>query len=111
MVYTASATPMAQKQRRRAPGVLVDAQGHRFQLYTTTYIGRSNYNEIPIYHASLSRKHAMVLFVDDKFVLNDLGSTNGCVVNGEKLVYRRYELAEGDVIRMGEIALRFERDK
>ena len=61
-----------------------------------------------MHHDSISRKHAMVLFLDGKFLLNDLGSTNGCCVNGEQLVHKRYELVDGDVVHIGDLEFKFE---
>ena len=43
---------------------------------------------------------------DDKFVLFDLGSANNTFVNGQKVEQPR-ALADGDVVRFGEVEVVF----
>ncbi len=101
-----------QKSKQPAPAALIGISGpvanQRFELFTESSIGRSADNEIPVSHGSLSRRHARILYLDDRFVVNDLGSTNGTTVNGKRVTSR--QLDEGDVIAIGDIQLRFERD-
>jgi pSer/pThr/pTyr-binding forkhead associated (FHA) protein len=54
----------------------------------------------------LSRRHTRILFVDSRFVLQDLGSTNGSQVNGT-LVHSA-KLSGGDRIALGDAQFRFE---
>lgn len=116
MAYTAgTATAGAQRKRhaKPAPGALVglshDAQNQRFQLFTDTSLGRSHDNEVMIQDGSLSRRHARILFVDGEFVLSDMGSTNGCEVNGQAVFGGSKQLAHGDIVKLGFVELRFER--
>jgi Ca-activated chloride channel homolog len=96
-----------------APGWLIglshSAQNKRFQLFTDTSIGRSSDNEIPLHDDSLSRRHARILFMDNKFVLTDMGSTNGCMVNGNEVFATKVELEHGDIVKLGFVQFRFER--
>jgi FHA domain len=69
-------------------------------------LGRSESNDITIDHASVSSSHCQVRVTDDGVVLKDLGSTSGTFVNGELVEEAR--LQPGQIIRMGEIGLRFE---
>ena len=112
LVYTAG-TLRATKAVVPAPGELIglsrDAMNRRFQIFTDTTIGRSAYNEIPLDDGSLSRKHARIMFVNDQFVLQDLGSTNGCEVNGNPLHHRAVNLVDGDIVKLGFVEFRFER--
>ena len=55
-----------------------------------------------------SAHHARVELQRDGVWLLDLGSTNGTWVNGERMDGRR-KLREGDVVRIGQTELRFER--
>src|SRR6185436_10018691 len=107
-------TATASKNRRQAPAALVGlshgVQNTRWALYEDTSVGRSRDNEIPVSHDSISRRHARLMFVDGKFVLVDMGSTNGCQVNGKPL-HGRIELAEGDIIQLGDVEFRFEKKK
>jgi Ca-activated chloride channel family protein len=80
--------------------------GQRFELYLETSIGRGSRNDIVIESQMLSRSHTRFLFVDDHYVLQDLGSTNGSRVNGREVQSAR--LGHGDVIRIGDAEFRFE---
>lgn len=71
-------------------------------------IGRDSTNEIVINDAEISRRHARLTFQGGKYVLEDLGSTNGTFVNGQRLAGPRV-LKTGEVISFGEqIVLVFE---
>ena len=71
-------------------------------------IGRDATNEITINDAEVSRRHARLTFQGGKYVLEDLGSTNGTFVNGQRLAGPRV-LKAGEVVSFGEqIILVFE---
>src|SRR5512147_592856 len=71
-------------------------------------IGRDSTNEIVINDAEVSRRHARLTFQGGKYVLEDLGSTNGTFVNGQRLAGPRV-LKPGEVVQFGEqIMLVFE---
>ena len=71
-------------------------------------IGRDSSNEIVINDAEVSRRHARLTFQGGKYVLEDLGSTNGTFVNGQRLTGPRV-LKPGEVVSFGEqIVLVFE---
>jgi hypothetical protein len=71
-------------------------------------IGRDPSNDIVINEAEVSRKHARLLLQDEKYVLEDLGSTNGSFINGQRLMGPQ-ELRPGDMILLGEnISITFE---
>lgn len=71
-------------------------------------IGRDSTNEIVINDAEISRRHARLTFQGGKYVLEDLGSTNGTFVNGQRLAGPRV-LKAGEVVSFGEqIVLVFE---
>src|SRR5512139_40365 len=71
-------------------------------------IGRDSTNEIVINDAEVSRKHARLTFQGGKYVLEDLGSTNGTFVNGQRLTSATV-LKPGDVVSLGEqIVLMYE---
>ena len=53
----------------------------------------------------VSRLHAEVRRIGSSFRLVDLGSANGTVVNGTRIV--EHALVDGDVIRMGDVELIF----
>lgn len=51
----------------------------------------------------VSRRHCCIAQVDDRWVLRDLGSMNGCHVNGKR-VEREADLSAGDEVLVGDIA-------
>lgn len=65
------------------------------------HIGRESSNEIAVNDAEVSRRHARLTFQGGKYVLEDMGSTNGTFVNGQRLTGPRV-LKSGEVISLGE---------
>lgn len=65
-------------------------------------IGREDSVDITIPASAVSRRHARLLQEGEQYALEDLGSSNGTFVNGEKLIQRRI-LNSGDKIRLGQI--------
>ncbi|MBI2757403.1 MAG: FHA domain-containing protein [Chloroflexi bacterium] len=71
-------------------------------------IGRDSSSGVAINDAEVSRKHARLTFQGGKYVLEDLGSTNGTFVNGQRLA-SPVVLKSGDVVSFGEqIVLMYE---
>jgi hypothetical protein len=64
-------------------------------------IGRDSANGVAINDAEISRKHARLTFQGGKYVIEDLGSTNGTFVNGQRLS-GPFVLKGGDVVSFGE---------
>jgi len=64
-------------------------------------VGRDVTNDIVIGDAEISRQHARLTRTPGGHVLEDLGSTNGSFVNGERLMAPRV-LNPGDLVGMGE---------
>jgi hypothetical protein len=72
------------------------------------FIGRDVGNDITINDPEVSRRHARVFMQGANVVLEDLGSTNGTSVNGQRL-FGPYVLHPGEIITFGEhISLVFE---
>ena len=68
------------------------------------HIGRTNSSDITILDDPLvSRKQCMIHQYQDeaKFVLKDLGSSNGTIINGDTLSDEDCFLSEGDIIKVG----------
>jgi len=71
-------------------------------------IGREAGNQIIINDAEVSRKHTQFVLQGGKYVVTDLGSTNGTFVNGQR-VTGQHVLQPGEIISLGEqISLLFE---
>ena len=64
-------------------------------------IGRANENTIAIADTSVSRKHVLLRRGATGWMLKDLGSGNGTILNGERIA-DEMALRSGDVIRMGD---------
>ncbi|SEH08658.1 FHA domain-containing protein [Candidatus Venteria ishoeyi] len=74
---------------------------------TTVRIGRNADNEICLRNDSVSSHHAEIhLGRQQQFVLVDLDSTNGVMLNGE-FVKGSIELEAEDLLEIGEVRLRF----
>jgi hypothetical protein len=72
------------------------------------FIGRDLANDVVINDPEVSRKHARIFMQGVNIVIEDLGSTNGTSINGQRLM-GPYVLRPGEVITFGEhIALLFE---
>jgi hypothetical protein len=71
---------------------------HRIGKPVTT-LGRSVANDVMIRSASVSRHHARLDAEVDAIYLVDLESTNGCKVNGQRII--RQAISDGDVIAIG----------
>jgi uncharacterized protein DUF4388/FHA domain-containing protein len=62
-------------------------------------IGRSSDLDMVLVEDMVSRKHARISMQTDQIWIEDLGSTNGTFVNGEKI--KRARLKEGDRVLIG----------
>ncbi len=70
-----------------------------------TNIGRQRSNEVVLFDSSVSRVHAQIVKKKYYYVIKDLNSTNGVIVNGEYVKEQR--LNNGDLILLGNIKLKF----
>jgi hypothetical protein len=76
-------------------------QGGEFPLrpHREIVIGRSSDLDMVLVEDMVSRKHAKIVTEERTVSIQDLGSTNGTFVNGEKI--RKVELKDGDRILIG----------
>ena len=72
-------------------------------------IGRDRGCEFPLRKNDVSRRHAEIRFQGGRFVLHDLGSTNGMMVNGNAV--RAADLKSGDRFQLGEHLFQFVLEK
>jgi pSer/pThr/pTyr-binding forkhead associated (FHA) protein len=68
-------------------------------------IGRAPGSDIVISDSYISSQHARVTPSNKGVLVEDLGSTNGTVVNGS-LIYRATELSKGDEIELGAVRMK-----
>jgi len=70
-----------------------------------TTIGRKPHNDIQIDNLAVSGEHAVIVTILNGSFLEDLGSTNGTVVNGNPI--KKHFLQNNDVIELGKYKLKF----
>lgn len=68
-------------------------------------IGRKAQNDIPIENLAVSGEHACVVTILNDSFLEDLGSTNGTLVNGNPV--KKHILQNNDVIEIGKYKLKY----
>ncbi|MGZ4507116.1 MAG: FhaA domain-containing protein [Blastococcus sp.] len=89
--------------------LVVDGPGTRHELTTgRNVIGRGTEADIRLPDTGVSRKHVDVVLEGGVATVEDLGSTNGTLVNGRRI--SRQALADGDVIRIGHSVLVYRQD-
>ena len=86
---------------------LSDPTGQEHPLQNVvSRMGRAVENEIVILDKRSSREHALIRREGRKSILEDMGSTNGTYLNGERL-QQAVQLRDGDQIRVGDVAFTF----
>jgi hypothetical protein len=89
--------PAATLAISRGPGV-----GKRFDLGAAPVtIGRHAQCDIQVEDTWMSRRHARIAWTGTEYIIEDLGSTNGTYVNGERIAAPR-ALKSGDLLQLGE---------
>ncbi|MCW5606268.1 MAG: FHA domain-containing protein [Burkholderiales bacterium] len=68
-------------------------------------IGRKPQNDIPIENLAVSGEHACIVTILNDSFLEDLGSTNGTLVNGNPI--KKHILQNNDVIEIGKYKLKY----
>jgi len=64
-----------------------------------TSIGRDSSNDIRLAHGAISRLHAKITLINDRYELTDLKSRNGTYINRKRI--EKASLRSGDVIHFG----------
>ncbi len=79
-------------------------QGEKIPLAAETfYVGRHSQCQLVVSDAEVSRRHLKITPADGGWLVDDLGSTNGTVVNGQRI--NREKIAPGDRIKIGQTVL------
>jgi len=89
-------------------GSLVMPSGQRVPLGDRPVsIGRGSDCTVPLNDTNVSRRHAEIRPAQRAYVVVDLGSTNGTMVNGT-VIQGEQRLADGDILSFGSTYVRFE---
>jgi diguanylate cyclase (GGDEF)-like protein len=101
-------TAASKAKGRDRPFLIVIAGGSVGQMYPVRQdemvIGRARSCSIRLDDDGISRRHAKIISLGSQVHIEDLGSTNGTFVNGEKLASRR-PLTDGDKITIGSTSI------
>jgi hypothetical protein len=73
-----------------------------------TTIGRRPHNDIAIDNLAVSGEHAVIVTILNDSFLEDLGSTNGTMVNGQPV--KKHFLQNNDVVELGKYKLKYVAD-
>jgi pSer/pThr/pTyr-binding forkhead associated (FHA) protein len=68
-------------------------------------LGRAKESDVRLHATSVSRRHARIENAGGRWVISDLGSSNGVFVRGRRI--KDAYLDDGDVFRLGDVELRF----
>ena len=85
--------------------VVLGDEKHQLEGRGPWSVGRSQENDIVINDPNVSRKHARISRADNGFVVEDLGSTNGTLLDGAPIDRERIE--GGDELTFGQSTARF----
>ncbi len=69
-------------------------------------VGRDKQGDLILKHWSISRKHLMIRRVGGTTTVVDMGSKNGCLLNGKRL-NEPTKVRDGDVVSVGHTELKF----
>ena len=72
-------------------------------------IGRKAHNDVQIDNLAVSGEHAVIVSIMDDAFLEDLGSTNGTMVNGKAV--KKHFLQDNDVVELGKYKLKYMAEK
>ena len=81
-------------------------QGTERDIVGSLTIGRSPDNGLQLNDLQVSRRHAVIQQTPAGTILRDLGSGNGTYIGDRRVL--EYRLAEGDVVRIGPVEMRYE---
>ena len=71
-------------------------------------IGKAVDNNFIVNDPHVSRHHAQLIHEEEGWILEDLNSTNGTMVNGEALSYKeRRKLEINDIVQLADVQYKF----
>lgn len=103
---------IARAQRKQAALVVLQGSeseiGTHVMLDRPVTIGRDPKTELPLQDEGISRRHCRIFFdqLKNAFFIEDLGSTNGTLLNGKRLQATK-KLEAGDRVYLGACVVKF----
>jgi hypothetical protein len=91
--------PAPASSSRPRPQVVLEVNGTRHPVVDRVVVGRGTEADLRINDPGVSRRHAELRLEGDDLVVEDLGSTNGTLVDGERIEERG--LHDGATVRIG----------
>jgi len=92
--------------------LILSVDGQVLKEYTLskerTLIGRKAHNDIQIDNLAVSGEHAAIITILNDSFIEDLGSTNGTMVNGKPI--KKHFLQNNDVVEIGKHRLKYFND-
>lgn len=92
--------------------LILSVDGQVLKEYTLskerTLIGRKPHNDIQIDNLAVSGEHAAIITILNDSFIEDLGSTNGTMVNGKPI--KKHFLQNSDVVEIGKHKLKYFND-
>jgi PAS domain S-box-containing protein/putative nucleotidyltransferase with HDIG domain len=82
-----------------------DRENEFFPLTERITIGRGDMNDIQLNDEKVSRSHAVIYPIGDQIFVEDLGSRNGTIANGQRI--DKISLCPGDTVTIGDVVIRF----
>jgi pSer/pThr/pTyr-binding forkhead associated (FHA) protein len=79
--------------------------GTVYPLLDGVSIGRDADNDIVLADSKVSRRHARISLQEEAWVLEDLGTANGTILNGLPVASKT--LTSGDIFKIGEFTFRY----
>ena len=89
--------------------LILSLDGQMIKEFTLTKerstIGRKPHNDIQIDNLAVSGEHAIIMTILNDSFLEDLGSTNGTLVNGQPV--KKHFLQNNDIVEIGKYKLKY----
>jgi len=84
-------------------------RGKEFEINKSPFIlGRDDKADVSLPLDSVSRRHAMISYKEGKYIIKDMDSTNGTIINGSFLKRGKEEpLNDKDRIGIGDVLIQF----